>query len=97
MLTDYVNMEHIKNAIDNDINHDEICHPTSKPITGSSVQTKDFMSEKSCRMLPHYLIVSSWRRDNQILIESLHLDKMRVKRKCEADGTFLLYDVYMGA
>ena len=34
--------------------------------------------------------------DDHILIDTLHLDTMRVKRKRETDGTFLLYDVYYG-
>ena len=37
---------------------------------------------------------SSRRWDDQILIGTLHLDTMRVKRKREMDETFLLYDVY---
>ena len=36
-----------------DIIQDEICHATSKSFHGSSVQTKDVMSEKNCLKLPH--------------------------------------------
>ena len=35
-----------------DINQDEICHATSKSFHGSSVQTKDVMSEKKWWMIP---------------------------------------------
>ena len=40
------------------------------------------------------LRVSFLRWNNRILIDSLHLGTMQVKRKRETDGTFLLHDVY---
>ena len=41
-----------------------------------------------------YLRVNSRQCDNHILINSLHLATMRVKRKRETDETFLLVVVY---
>ena len=32
---------------------------------------------------------------NHISLDYLYLDTMRVKRKCETDGTFILYVVYV--
>ena len=50
------------------------------------------MNEKN---VGSYLSDNSCRYDKKILIDSLHLDTMRVKRKRETDGTFLLYVVYI--
>ena len=41
-----------------------------------------------------YLRDGSQGWNNQILINTFHLDTMRVKPKRKTDGTFLLYDVY---
>ena len=85
-------MKETRIFFDIDINQDEIGHAASKLFHGYSVQTKDFMSENNCWICYHR--DSSRRWDDQILIGTLHLDTMSVKRKREMDETFLLYDVY---
>ena len=81
--------ENNNNIIDNNL--DEICHATPNWYHGSSVETKDVMSVKNAGC---YSRDSSRVLDNQILIKSLHLYTMCMKRKRGTDGTFPLYEVY---